>query len=340
MKAYTLKFLAELTDSALLGDPNATVTGVAGLERALSNEASFLANKRYLPLLEKTAAGAVFVFPDTPRASSDKNYLLSPHPSRAFQQFVDFLFPPVKSGFTGIHPTACLHESVRVGSGVTIGPYAVLDEGVVIGDESIIGAGSILAPFAQVGKNCLIHPRVVIRERCLIGDRVVIQPGAVIGSCGFGFTSEEGHHEKLHQVGIVVIENDVEIGANTTIDRARFETTLIRQGSKIDNLVQIGHGVRVGKNNLIVAQTGIAGSTETGNQVILAGQVAVAGHLKIADSVIIAGKSGVSKSIPEAGKYGGIPVQPISQYNRSAVYLRRVEELFSRLEALEKAHKP
>lgn len=184
---------------------------------------------------------------------------------------------------------------------------------------------------------------MTVRELCIIGNRVILQPGVVVGSCGFGYiTDKQGRHTKLNQLGNVIIEDDVEIGANTTIDRSRFKNTEIRRGTKIDNLVQIGHGVILGEDNIIVAQTGIAGSSKLGKNVILAGHVAVAGHLQICDRVVVAGCSGVTKSITEAGKYGGVPAVPLQEYNRNAVYLRNIEasiqkikELESRLQALE-----
>lgn len=212
----------------------------------------------------------------------------------------------------------------------------MIDENVKVGKGTFIGAGVYVGPDTLIGHSCLIHPRVVIREGCHIGHHVVIQPGAVIGSCGFGYTTDrQGRHIKLNQVGNVFIEDHVEIGANTTIDRARFKHTYISQGSKIDNLVQLGHGVSIGAHNIIVAQTGIAGSTSTGRHVVLAGQVAVAGHLNLSDEVTVAGKSGVTKSL-SSGKYGGIPAVPLQEYNRNQVFLRNIEQYVKQLKDLSK----
>jgi UDP-3-O-[3-hydroxymyristoyl] glucosamine N-acyltransferase len=188
----------------------------------------------------------------------------------------------------------------------------------------------------SVGSGCLFYPHVIIREKCTIGNRVILQPGAVIGSCGFGFTTDAlGKHTKLDQLGTVIIEDDVEVGANTTIDRARFKSTIIAKGTKIDNLVQIGHNVHIGPDNIIVSQTGIAGSTKTGKNNVFGGQTGIVGHLEIADYVMIATRGGVSKSILKAGKYAGSPVMGLSEYNRQQVYLRKIETYIEQIETLE-----
>lgn len=344
---FTLAELAALTNSQLVGDASHQIQNVADLETASSMDASFLANPNYDKAMRASSAGVVFVSSHVELVSG-RNYLITQDPSRAFQQTVEAFFGStvsIFSGFNGIHPSAVIHETASIGKHVSIGPQAVIDKEVSIGDNTVIGAGCYVGFQATIGKHSFLHPRVTIRERCQIGNRVIIQPGAVIGSCGFGYTTDnQGRHTKLNQVGIVIIEDDVEIGANTTIDRSRFKATIISQGSKVDNLVQIGHGVSVGPHNIIVAQTGIAGSSRTGKNVVIAGQVAVAGHLSIADSTMIAGKSGVSKSITQSGgKYGGIPVMPIKDYNRNAVLLRNISDyvdqiklLKEKIEALEK----
>lgn len=334
-KSFDLKTLATLTDCRLVGNPDAVISGVADLETAGPEDASFFSNPRYQQAMNHSNAGVIFVDAQIPLLDG-KNYLISDQPSRAFQQLVDTLHPPraLPSGFKGIHPTAVIHETAQLEEGVSIGPYATIDEGVCIGANTFIGAGAYIGPETKIGSSCFIHPRVVVRERCQIGHRVIIQPGAVIGSCGFGYTTnKQGQHIKLNQVGNVTLEDDVEIGANTTIDRSRFKSTRICQGSKIDNLVQLGHGVIVGPHNIIVAQTGIAGSTSTGRHVVLAGQVAVAGHLHLSDGVTVAGKSGVSKSL-SPGKYGGIPAIALEEYNRNQVFLRNIEKYIEQLKAL------
>jgi UDP-3-O-[3-hydroxymyristoyl] glucosamine N-acyltransferase len=323
----------------LIGDAEYKIHNVADLDAAGSLDASFLANPIYDKAMRASAAGVVFVSPTT-ELVQNRNFLVSDNPSRAFQITVEAFFGDetlIHSAFSGIHPSAIIHETVKVGKNVTIGPQAVIDKDVIIGDNSTIGAGCYIGFRTTIGSETYLYPNVTIRERCQIGNRVIIQPGAVIGSCGFGYTTDNlGKHTKLNQVGIVIIEDDVEIGANSTIDRSRFKATVIGQGSKVDNLVQIGHGVTVGAHNIIVSQSGIAGSTKTGKYVVIAGQVAVAGHLTIADKTMIAGKSGISKSITESGKYSGIPALPVKEYNRMSVHLRNIEEYVSQIKDIQK----
>lgn len=336
-KRFTTAEIAKLTDSILEGNPSLEILNVADLESAGPNDISFLANPRYESAMKKSQAGAVFVFDQFP-SGNDRVLLKCKDPSRAFQTLAELFNPNSDkiTGFTGIHSSAVIHPSAKIGQNVSIGPFVVIDEGSEIADNTRILSHVTIGPFCTIGTNTTIHANVTIRERCKIGSNVIIQPGAVIGSCGFGYIQDkEGKHIKLNQIGIVVIEDDVEIGANTTIDRSRFKETRIGKGTKIDNLVQIGHGVEVGPQNLIIAQTGIAGSTSTGKQVILAGQVAVAGHLHLDDNVIVAGKSGVSKSL-KAGTYNGIPCIPLADYNKTAVYIRKIPELFDRVKKLEK----
>lgn len=334
-KVFSLEELAAYTNCQLVGNPLHQIEGVADLETASIQDASFLANSRYSQALKQSQAGVIFIDKQHPLLEG-KNFLLSDNPSESFQKLVDTLFPQrsTPSGFVGIHPSAIIHPSAQLGQDVTIGPYAVIDEKVVIEGKTFIGSGCYIGPETVIGNECFIHPHVVIREQCQIGHRVIIQPGAVIGSCGFGYlTNQQGKHTKLNQVGNVTIEDDVEIGANSTIDRARFKSTVIGEGSKIDNLVQLGHAVRIGKYNIIVAQTGIAGSTTTGRHVVLAGQVAIAGHLHLADGVVVAGKSGVTKSL-STGKYSGMPAAPIDKYNRNYVLVRQLETYVNQIKEL------
>ncbi|WP_349305720.1 UDP-3-O-(3-hydroxymyristoyl)glucosamine N-acyltransferase [Parachlamydia sp. AcF125] len=349
-KAFTLSELAELTQATLVGNPHHTITGVADLASAGENDASFLSrpkytSSRYDEAMRKSKAGVVFISPDT-FYDKTRNVLIVEDPSRAFQLTLEAFFEEKRSqsGFLGIHSTAVVHETAVIGQNVTLGPYCVIDHGVHIGANTTIGAGCYIGSHTFVGSDCFFYPHVTIRERCQIGNRVILQPGVIIGSCGFGYTTDaKGQHTKLNQIGIVLIEDDVEIGANVTIDRARFKETRIGKGSKIDNAVQIAHGVTIGAHCLIVAQTGIAGSTKIGNHVVIGGQAAVGGHLEIASGVIIAAKSGVTKSLKEPGKYGGFPVIPLSEHNRQSVqarnigkYLEHIEKLEKRLESLEK----
>ena len=343
-KSFTLGELAAYTKSKLIGDGDHVITNVADLDSASSSDASFLAQAQHVRSVQyekamlSSKAGVVFISPEiTP--IDGRNFLVTINPSEAFQKTLEALFGHYfteTSGFTGIHPSAVIHPSATIGKNVSIGPHTVVDRDVVIGDDTVIGAQCYIGYEVVIGSNTHLYPHVSIRERCKIGNRVILQPGIVLGACGFGFlTDEKGKHTKLNQLGNVVIEDDVEIGANTTIDRSRFQSTVVSRGTKIDNLVQLGHGVRIGRDNLIVAQSGIAGSTRTGSNVVIAGQVAVAGHLTIADRTMIAGKSGVSKSIDKSGKYGGIPVMPIDEYNRNSVYLRNIQKYVKKINELE-----
>lgn len=325
-RVLTLEQIAKLTGATLQGDPSYSITGFSDLESASEHDIAFFANPRYAQALGRSKAGAVFVDQNLAHLANGKHVLIHECPSHAFQQILDFFMEgqTSASGFTGIDPTAVIHPSAKIGENVHIAPHAVIDQNVIIGSGTTIGAGCYVGPSTSIGENCLLHPKVTVRERCHIGNRVIIQPGAVIGSCGFGYIQDKvGNHIKLTQYGTVTIEDDVEIGANTTIDRARFRTTLIKRGTKIDNLVQIAHGVEIGESNIIIAQVGIAGSAKTGKHVILAGKVAVAGHIELGNQVIVAAYSGVSKSLPKAGKYGGIPAVPLAEYNRSQVLLRK-----------------
>jgi UDP-3-O-[3-hydroxymyristoyl] glucosamine N-acyltransferase len=337
-KCYTLGQLAEKTQTTLKGDPHRQIWGASDLAGATHEEISFLSNPRYHNQMLASHAGAIVVSSNVD-LSNEKNFLISDNPSRTFQEIVELFsaFIPEFTGFHGIHQTAVVHPTAKLAPDVKIGPYVVLDADCEIGARTCISAHAYIGPKVIIGEDCYIHPHVTVRESCVIGNRVILQPGAVIGSCGYGYTTDkEGKHKKLNQIGNVVLEDDVEIGANTTIDRARFKSTCIREGTKIDNLVQIAHGVVVGKHNFIIAQTGIAGSSTTGNHVILAGKVAVNGHIKICDKVQIAACSGVSKSITAPGKYAGVPVMTIVEHNKNQVYLRSIDKWIGEVKELKK----
>lgn len=332
---YTLSELSNLTAAKLIGDPDHQITGVENLEAASFQEAAFLENPRYEKQLVNSQAGVVIIHTSV-KPLPGKNYLVSPHPSLAFQKLIELFITPPHSGFEGIHPTAIIHKEASIGESVTIGPHAVVDRGVSIGPKCVIGPGVFIGAETVIGAECHFYANVTVREGCEIGNRVTLQPGAVIGSCGFGyFTDNHGKHTPLKQLGKVIIEDDVEIGANTTIDRARFKTTRICRGTKIDNLVQIAHQVELGEDNLIVSQVGIAGSTKTGRSVVMGGQVGVAGHLTITDGVMLAARAAVSKSLLQPGPYSGAPAAPLKEFNTQFVQLRSVGRFIERLKELE-----
>ncbi|NGX63497.1 MAG: UDP-3-O-acylglucosamine N-acyltransferase [Candidatus Anoxychlamydiales bacterium] len=326
-----LKELAELTNSELYGNADIEIVGVNTLDKASKNEASFLANPRYIDAMLKSDAGVICVDKNT-KITDEKNYLISEDPSKAIQQIAEFLSnSQKKSGFSAIHKSACIHKTAKIGKNVVILPNSVIDENVTIDDNTFIGAGVYIGANSSIGKDCTIHSNVVIRESCIIKNRVIAQSGVVIGSCGFGYIFEKGKYKKLAQLGIVIIEDDVEIGANSCIDRARFKATIIKKGTKIDNLVQIAHNVEVGENTAIAAQTGIAGSSKIGNFVIMGGQVGVTGHVEIEDGAMFATRSGISKNLKK-GKYRGSPAIDLNDYNRQYITYKNLSKTLKKLE--------
>lgn len=335
MRSLTVEELGHLTSAKVYGNPSYVITGIESLEEASPCQASFLENSRYEQQMRLSQAGVIFVSPHV-SLSEGKNYLIVENPSLAFQKAIEFFIEPALSGFENIHPTAVIHKEAFIDKGVVVGPYTVIDRGVSIGKGTKISAQVFIGPETHIGENCLIDSQVTIYERSHIGNRVILQSGCVIGSSGFGyFTDKKGKHHLLKQMGIVVIEDDVDIGANTAIDRARFTKTIIRQGTKIDNLVQLAHQVDIGEDNLIVSQVGIAGSTTTGKNVVIAGQVGIVGHISIGDGVIIAARSGVSKSLTQPGMYGGAPAMPFKDFSEQIVHIRSIKKLMSRIEELE-----
>lgn len=334
-KSYTIAELSSLFNASFSGNGSHPISGVNTLDDATLADASFLANPKYNEAMKKSNAGVICIATGVP-VIEEKNYLISANPSLTFQSIAALLLPQSQSAFSGIHPTAVIHPSAKIAAGVTVGPFAVIDQNVVIGANTFIGPHVCIGFEVNIGNDCYIHPHCTVREKCQLGNRVILQPGAVVGSCGFGYvTDAQGVHKKLEQLGVVVIEDDVEIGANTTIDRSRFKETIIRKGTKIDNLVQIAHNVEVGDGNLIAAQTGIAGSSKTGKYVMLGGQVGIVGHVELDDFVMVATRGGVSKSLKK-GKYRGSPAMPINEYHRQEVHVRKLEEYVERLKVLEK----
>lgn len=332
---YILSDLAAKTAASFKGDPNFAVSGVNTLDEAGFEDVSFLANSRYFEAMKKSSAGVICIDPNTP-TEEGKNYLIAENPSRVFQIIAELLLTKdSSSGFTGIHPTAVIHPTAKIHPSATIGPYVVIDRDCVIGEKTILYPHVSVGPLVSIGAECVVYSSAVIREGCILKNRVTLQPGAIIGSCGFGYTMDsKGAYQKLEQLGIVILEDDVEIGANTTIDRSRFKATIIRRGSKIDNLCQIAHNVEVGEDNVIAAQTGIAGSSKTGKHVMLGGQVGIVGHVELDDQVMIATRGGVSKSLKK-GKYRGSPAIPIHEYNRQEVFIRKLESYAAKIKELE-----
>ncbi len=328
-----LRELAEQLGCELLGDGDVEVRGVAGLEQAGPGDISFLASPRYAPHLATTRASAVIVSPGQQTALPR---LVSENPYLTFAHAVGLVLPPQRPA-PGVDPSAQVHGSAVLGAGVHVGALAV------VGARARIGARSLLLPHvvvyedAVVGEDCLLHSGVQVRERCRLGDRVVVQNGAVIGGDGFGFTRDgEGRYHKIPQVGIVVIEDDVEIGALTAIDRASLGETRIGRGSKLDNLVQVGHSVSVGADSILCAQVGVAGSSRLGNNVTLAGQVGVADHTTVGAGVIATGQTGLRGVVEPKTIVSGSPAIENRDWLRSTAAFARLPELQKRVRELEK----
>jgi UDP-3-O-[3-hydroxymyristoyl] glucosamine N-acyltransferase len=331
---FTLQELATMSGGELLGDPSLQITGAASLGDATPGEISFFANRKYVGLLRKTRASAIFVPRDFAEPINAARVRVS-NPTRAFEQVVRKFAPKQITFAPGIHPSAVVDPSARLGERVSIQPLTVIEAGAKIGDDTIIGAGSYIGHETVIGSACVVYPRVTIRERSRIGSRVIIHSGAVIGADGFGFEMVEGRQEKIQQLGIVQIDDNVEIGANTTIDRARFGRTWIQEGAKIDNLVQVAHNVVIGKNTVIAAQTGIAGSVQIGQRVLIGGQVGIIGHIEIGDNTAIGAQSGISKNI-SGGTWWASPAVPLAEAKKQIAWVRRLGKLFARVEETEK----
>ena len=331
---FTLRDIANISGGELIGDPSLQITGAASLAEAMPGEISFFGNPKYIHLLRKTRASAVFVLPDFTEAIGAAQIRVS-NPTKAFEQVVLKFAPKPIQFAPGIHPSAVIDRGVELGERVSIQPHAVIEAGVKVGDGAVIGAGSYIGHEAVIGQACLIYPRVTIRERSRIGSRVIIHSGAVIGADGFGFEMVDGRQQKIQQLGIVQIDDDVEIGANTTIDRARFGRTWIQDGAKIDNLVQVAHNVVIGKNTVVAAQTGIAGSVQIGQRVLIGGQVGIIGHIEIGDNTAIGAQSGISKNI-SGGTWWASPAVPLAEAKQQIAWLRRLGKLLARVKEIEK----
>jgi UDP-3-O-[3-hydroxymyristoyl] glucosamine N-acyltransferase len=331
----TLAELAALTGGILEnGDPDLVVSGAAAVTEASGAQVTFFGNARYLPALKQSQAAAAFVPLDFADQIAPALIKVA-NPSLAFAQALEKFAPAPVTYAPGVHPTAVIGPEVTLGEAVSIQPYAVIERRAAIGAGSIIGAHVFIGQESVLGLQCHIHPHVTLRERTLIGARVIIHSGTVIGSDGFGYEFSGGRHVKIPQTGCVQIDDDVEIGANVTIDRARFGRTWIQEGAKIDNLVQIAHNVIVGRHSIIVSQTGISGSSKLGQYVTLAGQVGLVGHIEIGDRVIVGAKSGVSKNIPAGETWFGYPATPIRESKERLAYINRLEKLYARVRKLE-----
>lgn len=320
----TLNQLAELVGGTVVGDGDVEIQRVAAIDGAQPGEITFLANPKYLPLLQTSKASAIIVKPGVEAPA--RNLLVCDNPYLAFAKVLTALHvqpPQVRGVMDGAH----VDPEAEIGDGVTIHPGCVVGRKAVVGTGSVLYPGVVLYDQVRVGENCLLHAGVVVREGCRLGDRVIVQPGAVIGSDGFGFAPDGAGYFKIPQVGIVVIEDDVELGANTCIDRAAMGETRIGRGTKVDNLVQLAHGVKVGQHSIIVAQVGVAGSTTIGNHCTLGGQVGVAGHIKIGDRTMIGAQSGIANSLPGGQVFSGSPAIPHKDWLKASICYGKLPEM-------------
>jgi UDP-3-O-[3-hydroxymyristoyl] glucosamine N-acyltransferase len=330
----TLREIADFIGGEVVGDDKIVITGISGIKEASEGEITFLANSKYSLLIEKTHASAIIVPRDL--LNIDKPVIRTDNPSLAFAKTISLFIPQEIKYPIGIHPSAVLGKGLKTGRNVAIGPYTVIGDNVSIGDNTIVYPGCYVGYNTSIGKEALIYSNVSIRERIAIGNRVIIHSGTVIGSDGYGFVAVEGLHHKIPQTGTVEIGDDVEIGANVTIDRARFNKTIIGSGTKIDNLVHIAHNVIVGENSLIVAQVGISGSTTIGKNVILAGQVGVVGHINIGDKAVVMAQSGVNKSVPAGAVFWGYPAKPAEVSRKVNACVQSLPRLYRTIAELKK----
>ena len=332
-----LQEIAKILGCELAGEGELEITGVAGLDEAGPSELTFLSNPKYAKKVESTRAGAILVGREAGRQRIPA--LVSENPYLDFARALELFYAPPRP-VTGIHPTAVVAASAVIGQDASVGAYVVVGERVRIGRNAVLHPHVTIYEGAEIGDDFCAHSHAVVREFCRIGDRVILQNGVVVGADGYGFARRaDGTHHKIPQAGIVVVEEDVEIQANTCIDRAAVGETRIGRGSKIDNLVQLGHACRVGENAILCAQVGVAGSTELGNNVVLAGQVGIINHLHIGDGVLVTAQSGVGHDVPAGQKISGSPAFDNAQWLRAVAVFQRLPELYKAVRELEKARR-
>lgn len=334
---FTVQELAALVGGqlALEADAGRKIRGAAAIADAGEGQVTFFGNAKYLPQLKASRATAALVPMDFAEPISAIAIRVE-NPSLAFAHLLEKFAPAPIRFAPGVHPTAVVGRDVVLGENVSIQPFVVIEDGVRIGANTVVGAHGYIGHEVCVGADCCFAPRVTIGARCLVGNRVTLHSGVVLGSDGFGFEFSGGRHVKIPQTGIVQVDDEVEIGANTTIDRARFGRTWIQEGSKVDNLVQIAHNVVIGKHCIVVSQTGISGSAKLGNYVTLAGQVGVVGHIEIGDQVVVGAKGGVSKSVGPKQILWGSPISgPMRESKEQLAAVRRLPKLLKRVTQIE-----
>jgi len=328
----SLADLASDLGADLVGDGNLEVCGVRPLDTAKAEDLSFLHNAKYVEEARSSEAGAILVA--DPETLPGRNLLVCPEPYLALARALEFFYPVVRPE-PGVHPSAVVADGVSVGEGASIGPLASIAEGAIVGDRTVVGAGCVLGRGVGIGADCNLHPRVVVGHTCRIGDRCIVHSGTVIGSDGFGFATVDGTHHKVPQIGVVVLEDDVELGANVCVDRAALGETRIGRGTKVDNLVQIGHNVEIGEHCLVVAQVGISGSCRIGHHTVFAGQSGCSGHLSIGSGVILSARAVAIKDVPDGVTISGYPGRPHREWLKTQANLQRIDGLREKVKALE-----
>ncbi len=330
--SYTVSRLAQLVGGTLRGDGSGVITALADVLEAGAGDATWVSRPNYRDAIQKSRAGVVLVptdFPATPMPA-----ILSDHIEQSVAALLNAFAKPVSHPDPGVHSTAVVHESARIGPSPAIGPHVVIDADASVGARCMIHAGVFMGRSAVVGDDCLIWPNAVIRDGCTIGSRVIIHPGAVIGADGFGYYLEEGRYRKIPHGGGVLVEDDVEIGACTCVDRAKFGNTIIGRGTKIDNLVQIAHNCRIGENCVIAGQSGLAGSVRTGDGCVFGGRSGVFDNNTIGHGVSVAGIATVTKDIEEGARVGGHPARDLRVELRERAALRKLPDLLERFKRL------
>jgi len=329
---WRLLDLARTIGGRVEGDPERRVSGVATLEEAGPDDLSFLTNVRYREALRESRAGALLVGANL--RIEGRDLLVAPDPYRALAEILDLMHPAAPAA-PGISADARIASDAKIGADVTIGPFAVIESGAAIGDRVRVGAGSVVGAGSTIGLDTVLKPRVVLYPGTTVGVRCLIHAGVVLGGDGFGFATSSGTHRKMPQLGRVVVEDDVEIGANSTVDRGTLGETRIGRGTKIDNLVMVAHGATIGPHGLVAAQSGISGSTRIGSHLTMAGQTGTAGHLRLGDRVIVAAKSAVFSDVADGAFVAGIPAVDHRAWKRAVALVKMLPELRSRLASLE-----
>lgn len=335
----SLRMLAEVVKAGVVGDPDTQLSGVASVQSVVAGDLIFVENNDHLKAALESRASAIIVSEGASQIlgkECGKPLLISPQPKLAFARAAKFILT-TPANQAEVHPSAIVHPSSRLGKGVSVEEHAVIKEEVEIGEGTRIGAGNVIGANVLIGKDCVLHPRVTIYPGAKLGERVIVHAGAILGSDGFGYVLDPatGHYEKFPQIGKLVIEDDVEIGANTTIDRGALETTRIGRGTKIDNLVHIGHNCQIGENVVIAAQTGFSGSIVVENGAVIGGQVGVGEHARIGEGVMLGGQSGVLPHKVLRGKgtaFWGTPARPLRELLRGLAVLARMSKTKSKEE--------